>query len=100
MNGKENIKFQFEKFGRITDVVMMHDKVTHCPQGFGFINRSHIVPGMTFFQAMRQSQDTLVILTGCYPVNGYGLGPVSPRIPWGPLPMPVYPAYKNDTSLC
>ncbi|PWA62562.1 RNA-binding protein 1 [Artemisia annua] len=35
------------------------------------------------------------MFTGGYPVNGYGLGQVSPRILWGPLPMPVYPAYLN-----
>ncbi|GKF04443.1 hypothetical protein Tco_0035111, partial [Tanacetum coccineum] len=33
------------------------------------------------------------MFTGGYLVSGYGLGPVSPRVPWGPLPMPVYPAY-------
>ncbi|CAK9137666.1 unnamed protein product [Ilex paraguariensis] len=34
---EEEFKSYFEKFGRITDVVVMHDNVTHRPRGFGFI---------------------------------------------------------------
>ncbi|XP_076906925.1 RNA-binding protein 1-like [Bidens hawaiensis] len=34
---ENDFKFYFEKFGRITDVVVMHDNVTHRPRGFGFI---------------------------------------------------------------
>ncbi|CAN4092193.1 unnamed protein product [Withania somnifera] len=34
---QEDIKSYFEKFGRITDAVVMHDNVTHRPRGFGFI---------------------------------------------------------------
>ncbi|KAK9075062.1 hypothetical protein SSX86_003381 [Deinandra increscens subsp. villosa] len=34
---EDDFKFYFEKFGRITDVVVMHDNVTHRPRGFGFI---------------------------------------------------------------
>ncbi|OIT29822.1 PREDICTED: RNA-binding protein 1 [Nicotiana attenuata] len=34
---KEDFKSYFERFGRITDVVVMHDNVTHRPRGFGFI---------------------------------------------------------------
>ncbi|XP_059279466.1 RNA-binding protein 1-like [Lycium ferocissimum] len=34
---QEDFKSYFEKFGRITDVVVMHDNVTHRPRGFGFI---------------------------------------------------------------
>lgn len=30
-------KNYFERFGRITDVVVMHDSTTHRPRGFGFI---------------------------------------------------------------
>ncbi|GKA36776.1 hypothetical protein Tco_0723341 [Tanacetum coccineum] len=33
--------------------------------------------------------------SGGYPVTGYGLGPVSPKVPWGPLPVPVYLAYLH-----
>ncbi|KAL3812309.1 hypothetical protein ACJIZ3_013577 [Penstemon smallii] len=33
----EEFKSYFEKFGRITDVVVMHDNMTHRPRGFGFI---------------------------------------------------------------
>ncbi|KAF3532534.1 hypothetical protein DY000_02041115, partial [Brassica cretica] len=34
---KEEFKTYFEKFGRITDVVVMHDSVTNRPRGFGFV---------------------------------------------------------------
>ncbi|PWA62565.1 RNA-binding protein 1 [Artemisia annua] len=34
---EDDFKFYFEKYGRITDVVVMHDNVTHRPCGFGFI---------------------------------------------------------------
>lgn len=34
---EEEFKSYFERFGRITDVVVMHDNVTHKPRGFGFI---------------------------------------------------------------
>ncbi|KAK3004043.1 hypothetical protein RJ639_018355 [Escallonia herrerae] len=34
---EEEFRTYFEKFGRITDVVVMHDNVTHRPRGFGFI---------------------------------------------------------------
>ncbi|KAJ4965386.1 hypothetical protein NE237_017235 [Protea cynaroides] len=34
---EEEFKSYFEKFGRITDVVVMYDSVTHRPRGFGFI---------------------------------------------------------------
>nr|GEV69140.1 retrotransposon protein, putative, Ty3-gypsy subclass [Tanacetum cinerariifolium] len=35
------------------------------------------------------------LFMGGYPVSGYGLGQVSPRVLWGPLPMPLFPAYLN-----
>lgn len=34
---QEDFKSYFERFGTITDVVVMHDNVTHRPRGFGFI---------------------------------------------------------------
>ncbi|KAK7352506.1 hypothetical protein VNO80_17928 [Phaseolus coccineus] len=34
---EEEFKQYFERFGRITDVVVMQDSVTHRPRGFGFI---------------------------------------------------------------
>ncbi|KAF8406176.1 hypothetical protein HHK36_008256 [Tetracentron sinense] len=34
---EEEFKSYFEKFGRITDVVVMYDSATHRPRGFGFI---------------------------------------------------------------
>ncbi|KAE9603639.1 putative RNA recognition motif domain-containing protein [Lupinus albus] len=34
---EEEFKRYFERFGRITDVVVMQDSVTHRPRGFGFI---------------------------------------------------------------
>lgn len=34
---EDEFKVYFEKFGRITDVVVMHDNVTRRPRGFGFI---------------------------------------------------------------
>nr|DAD41575.1 TPA_asm: hypothetical protein HUJ06_015898 [Nelumbo nucifera] len=34
---EEEFKSYFEKFGRITDVVVMYDSTTHRPRGFGFI---------------------------------------------------------------
>ncbi|XP_077215386.1 heterogeneous nuclear ribonucleoprotein 1-like [Tasmannia lanceolata] len=34
---EEEFKGYFEKFGRITDVVVMYDSSTHRPRGFGFI---------------------------------------------------------------
>ncbi|CAI9296399.1 unnamed protein product [Lactuca saligna] len=34
---EEEFKVYFEQFGRITDVVVMHDNITHRPRGFGFI---------------------------------------------------------------
>lgn len=34
---EEDFKVYFEKFGRITDVVVMYDSATHRPRGFGFI---------------------------------------------------------------
>ncbi|KAL5706658.1 hypothetical protein ACHQM5_024799 [Ranunculus cassubicifolius] len=34
---EEEFKAYFEKFGRITDVVVMYDNITHRPRGFGFI---------------------------------------------------------------
>ncbi|OVA01178.1 RNA recognition motif domain [Macleaya cordata] len=35
---EEGFKRYFEKFGKITDVVVMYDNVTHRPRGFGFIS--------------------------------------------------------------
>ncbi|KAK7283225.1 hypothetical protein RIF29_12613 [Crotalaria pallida] len=34
---EEEFKKYFERFGRVTDVVVMQDSVTHRPRGFGFI---------------------------------------------------------------
>ncbi|EPS64463.1 hypothetical protein M569_10319, partial [Genlisea aurea] len=34
---EEEFRRYFEKFGRINDVVVMHDNMTHRPRGFGFI---------------------------------------------------------------
>ncbi|KAF3447473.1 hypothetical protein FNV43_RR12659 [Rhamnella rubrinervis] len=34
---EEEFKNYFERFGRVTDVVVMHDSTTHRPRGFGFI---------------------------------------------------------------
>ncbi|CAA0806805.1 Heterogeneous nuclear ribonucleoprotein 1 [Striga hermonthica] len=34
---EEEFRSYFAKFGRITDVVVMHDNMTHRPRGFGFI---------------------------------------------------------------
>ncbi|GMH17991.1 hypothetical protein Nepgr_019832 [Nepenthes gracilis] len=34
---EEEFKNYFERFGRITDVVVMHDSMTNRPRGFGFI---------------------------------------------------------------
>ncbi|XP_078430481.1 heterogeneous nuclear ribonucleoprotein 1-like [Wolffia australiana] len=34
---KDEFKGYFEKFGAITDVVVMNDNVTHRPRGFGFV---------------------------------------------------------------
>ncbi|XP_038898856.1 RNA-binding protein 1-like [Benincasa hispida] len=34
---EDEFKNYFEKFGKITDVVVMHDSVTNRPRGFGFI---------------------------------------------------------------
>ncbi|KAL2232024.1 heterogeneous nuclear ribonucleoprotein 1-like [Sesamum indicum] len=34
---EQEFRSYFEKFGRITDVVVMHDNMTHRPRGFGFI---------------------------------------------------------------
>ncbi|CAA7393784.1 unnamed protein product [Spirodela intermedia] len=34
---KEDFKSYFERFGTITDVVVMNDNVTHRPRGFGFV---------------------------------------------------------------
>lgn len=34
---EEEFRSYFEKFGRITDVVVMHDNLTQRPRGFGFI---------------------------------------------------------------
>lgn len=34
---EEEFKNYFERFGTITDVVVMHDSTTHRPRGFGFI---------------------------------------------------------------
>ncbi|GKB07320.1 reverse transcriptase domain-containing protein [Tanacetum coccineum] len=115
---EDDFKFYFEKFGRITDVVVMHDNVTHRPRGFGSSLSKPRIRSKT--PCKRTSMNCVVNLwklngrflklcadprihwlspygmfTGGYPVSGYGLGPVSPRVPWGPLPMPVYPAYLN-----
>lgn len=34
---EDEFKNYFERFGRVTDVVVMHDSTTHRPRGFGFI---------------------------------------------------------------
>lgn len=34
---EEEFKNYFERFGKVTDVVVMHDSITHRPRGFGFI---------------------------------------------------------------
>ncbi|PWA48223.1 RNA-binding protein 1 [Artemisia annua] len=134
---EDDFKFYFEKFGRITDVVVMHDNVTHRTRRFGFITfetedsvedvmqkNFHELCGKLVEVKRAVPKETNTgpnvpyspkydvlpsytpipgytgypygMFTGGYPVNGYGLGQVSPRIPWGPLPMPVYPAYLNS----
>ncbi|KAI3762113.1 hypothetical protein L1987_52536 [Smallanthus sonchifolius] len=161
---EDDFKFYFEKFGRITGVVVMHDNVTHRPRGFGFItfdsedsveevlqknfhelcgklvevkravpkevtggvtssNRdSNISGGYQQADPYRPRYDVLPaygpfpsyggypyggggVFGSGYPVGGYGMAAVSPRVAWGgpamvgvrggPLPLPVYPAYLN-----
>nr|GEW58498.1 RNA-binding protein 1 [Tanacetum cinerariifolium] len=137
---EDDFKFYFEKFGRITDVVVMHDNVTQTEDSVEDVMQKNFhelcgklvevkqaVPkeistgGTTSgmrdinFKSSHQQvpyrprYDVLPsyapipgytgypygMFTGGYPVSGYGLGPVSPRVPWGPLPMPLYPAYLN-----
>nr|GEU36667.1 heterogeneous nuclear ribonucleoprotein 1-like [Tanacetum cinerariifolium] len=102
----------------------MHDNVTHRTRGFGFItfetkhsvedvmhknfhelcgklvevkwavpkkiSRGGTTSGMREINFNNRHQQV-----GGYLVSGYGLSSVSPRVSWGPLPMPVYPAYLN-----
>lgn len=165
---EDDFKFYFEKFGRITDVVVMHDNVTHRPRGFGFItfdsedsveevmqknfhelcgklvevkravpkevtgttsgNTGGNIGGTTAGNrdsnfsghGFRPRYEVLPsygpfpgyggyygggVFGGGFPVGGYGLAPVTPRVPWGgpamvsirggPVPLTVYPAYLN-----
>ncbi|CAN6459007.1 unnamed protein product [Victoria cruziana] len=68
---EEEFKRYFEKFGKITDVVVMYDSATHRPRGFGFITfESEDAVDNVMQKSFHELNDKLVEVKRAVPKDG------------------------------
>ncbi|CAK9316463.1 unnamed protein product [Citrullus colocynthis] len=105
---EDEFKTYFEKFGQITDVVVMHDSVTNRPRGFGFITFDSVESVDSVLQnnfhelnGRRVEVKRAIPKKGNYNAghipNARALGGKSP-LPNRDIPFP-YPYYGTDYTI-
>lgn len=101
---EDEFKNYFEKFGQITDVVVMHDSVTNRPRGFGFITFDSIESVDSVLQNnFHELSGRRVEVKRAVPKKGNCNGGhiSNPRTPGGKSPLPnrnvpfPYPYYGS-----
>lgn len=104
---EEEFKNYFEQFGRVTDVVVMHDSTTHRPRGFGFItydsedsvenvmqNSFHQLNGrLVEVKRAVPKEENNFNENGHYVRNGNGGGRWSSSVAYPPANSPYGPRY-------
>lgn len=107
---EEEFKNYFEKFGKITDVVVMHDNTTNRPRGFGFITFDseesvEEVIQESFYELSGKRVEVKKAVPKDYNMrtnakrgyfssfNSYPRGSFLPSMPYNPRYGGVYPGY-------